>query len=688
MRKADGARDVRSRRDDRGLPERGRQARDRPPIPVPSVLHSCRGRDRARRAWQARRSARQHQGFGGEQRAASARHDPLPAGRPAGRASGRDVRARRATSRIAAGRSRTARAASSLSTAVWSRRSRSGDFSPTFFEIEVVGEQGIAQGRSRGRPGGRKGRAVARLGCRVVRVPARAVHRIRQVDHGQERRRTAPTPIRARARRSWRSRCTSPGAARRPVDLPLANKGDVIREFFGHPEAAEPTVIDRGPAVVTRPDRARRAGSRWTAAGPRSPRWPSSAPHFGSGEAKGLARVHDVEAAGLHRRHRSHGARARIRRRSTARRRPSRPRPERPRSMWRSRPSIPIRATRSSPRRCPTWARRSRSCSPNCIPVFADIDPITGNLTAETIAKKITPRTRAVIVVHLFGRPADLGPIVDLLRAEGHRADRGLRAGALRGVPRQEDRNVRRPGLLQPAAVEADHLRRRRPHARQPRGPDRAREPVHRQGPEPQGGPRAPLPRRQLPDDRVAGNGGEGAARQGPRPDRGAAHGGDALSAALAAVAGHHRAAGSAGDESLVVAVQLPDRRGAGRRERRHVLRRARNGRRARDAAVPAPPAVRGGRDRQAQHVRHERLSVQRRDRLRAAEDRRPAGSAGILPPPDHPRVEQPPHGPPCGRRRERRREAAALRRRPRARPARRARAKATFRSAVENRPS
>ena len=55
----------------------------------------------------------------------------------------------------------------------------------------------------------------------------------------------------------------------------------------------------------------------------------------------------------------------------------------------------------------------------NCIPVFADVDPITGNLTAETIARKITPRTRAVIVVHLFGRPADLAPIQELLRPKG-----------------------------------------------------------------------------------------------------------------------------------------------------------------------------------------------------------------------------------------------------------------------------
>ncbi len=52
----------------------------------------------------------------------------------------------------------------------------------------------------------------------------------------------------------------------------------------------------------------------------------------------------------------------------------------------------------------------------NCIPVFADVDPLTGNLTAEAIKAKLTPKTRAVILVHLFGRPADLGPIADLLR--------------------------------------------------------------------------------------------------------------------------------------------------------------------------------------------------------------------------------------------------------------------------------
>jgi dTDP-4-amino-4,6-dideoxygalactose transaminase len=55
----------------------------------------------------------------------------------------------------------------------------------------------------------------------------------------------------------------------------------------------------------------------------------------------------------------------------------------------------------------------------NCVPVFADVDPVTGNLTAETIAKTITPKTKAVIVVHLFGRPAKMDSICKLLSERG-----------------------------------------------------------------------------------------------------------------------------------------------------------------------------------------------------------------------------------------------------------------------------
>jgi dTDP-4-amino-4,6-dideoxygalactose transaminase len=48
------------------------------------------------------------------------------------------------------------------------------------------------------------------------------------------------------------------------------------------------------------------------------------------------------------------------------------------------------------------------------IPVFADVDPHTYNVTAEAIAPRITSRTRAIIVTHLFGNPCDMDPILQL----------------------------------------------------------------------------------------------------------------------------------------------------------------------------------------------------------------------------------------------------------------------------------
>jgi dTDP-4-amino-4,6-dideoxygalactose transaminase len=43
-------------------------------------------------------------------------------------------------------------------------------------------------------------------------------------------------------------------------------------------------------------------------------------------------------------------------------------------------------------------------------PVFAEIDPVTLNLDPEDVAAKITDRTRAIMPVHLFGRPVDIEP--------------------------------------------------------------------------------------------------------------------------------------------------------------------------------------------------------------------------------------------------------------------------------------
>ncbi|MCQ9208597.1 MAG: DegT/DnrJ/EryC1/StrS family aminotransferase [Omnitrophica bacterium] len=50
----------------------------------------------------------------------------------------------------------------------------------------------------------------------------------------------------------------------------------------------------------------------------------------------------------------------------------------------------------------------------NAIPIFADVDPLTFNITAQTIEPKITKRTKAIMVVHLFGKPADMDPIMAL----------------------------------------------------------------------------------------------------------------------------------------------------------------------------------------------------------------------------------------------------------------------------------
>lgn len=58
----------------------------------------------------------------------------------------------------------------------------------------------------------------------------------------------------------------------------------------------------------------------------------------------------------------------------------------------------------------------SASCivAMSAVPVFADVDINTQNITAETIAKVLTPRTKAVICVHLAGMPCDMDPIMDL----------------------------------------------------------------------------------------------------------------------------------------------------------------------------------------------------------------------------------------------------------------------------------
>jgi dTDP-4-amino-4,6-dideoxygalactose transaminase len=75
-------------------------------------------------------------------------------------------------------------------------------------------------------------------------------------------------------------------------------------------------------------------------------------------------------------------------------------------------------------------------------PVFCDVDPTTGNVTPETLAARITPRTRAICPVHYAGVPADMEGIMALAAQHGLRVvedaaqafyakDRGRSAGTI-----------------------------------------------------------------------------------------------------------------------------------------------------------------------------------------------------------------------------------------------------------------
>ncbi|WP_082155468.1 DegT/DnrJ/EryC1/StrS family aminotransferase [Jiangella alkaliphila] len=55
----------------------------------------------------------------------------------------------------------------------------------------------------------------------------------------------------------------------------------------------------------------------------------------------------------------------------------------------------------------------------NAVPVFADVDPVTGNLDPDAVAALIGPRTRAVVAVHLFGKPAPVARLRELTDRAG-----------------------------------------------------------------------------------------------------------------------------------------------------------------------------------------------------------------------------------------------------------------------------
>jgi len=78
-------------------------------------------------------------------------------------------------------------------------------------------------------------------------------------------------------------------------------------------------------------------------------------------------------------------------------------------------------------------------------PVFADVDPATLNVSAASVRSVITPRTKALLPVHLYGHPVDLDPLLELARerrllviedaCQAHGACyRGRTVGALSGL--------------------------------------------------------------------------------------------------------------------------------------------------------------------------------------------------------------------------------------------------------------
>ena len=52
-------------------------------------------------------------------------------------------------------------------------------------------------------------------------------------------------------------------------------------------------------------------------------------------------------------------------------------------------------------------------------PVFVDIDPHTHTIDVERIEAAITPRTRAIVPIHLYGQPADMDPIMQIADKHG-----------------------------------------------------------------------------------------------------------------------------------------------------------------------------------------------------------------------------------------------------------------------------
>ena len=108
------------------------------------------------------------------------------------------------------------------------------------------------------------------------------------------------------------------------------------------------------------------------------------------------------------------------------------------------------------------WASVSPMLYFGLVPVFADSDPETLGLDPADVAAKITPRTRAIVIVHLWGLPAAVKPLLTLAREHNLRVIEDASHAHGASVDDSPLRLVRRPVGLQPPGRQARPRRRGR----------------------------------------------------------------------------------------------------------------------------------------------------------------------------------------------------------------------------------